>query len=767
MPTSKKPTSRSSRSPGRPNADFFRRRALPPAPTNPASRELTAVIQAVAYTSSDGTFAILRGEDPDGTRVSLKGPLGHVHVGETLACRGEWKHHSEHGWSFQVEHATVTQPHTLVGMVAYLESAVKGIGPIFAKAIVDTLGERTFEAIDEDPNVLFKVRTPSGQKMGAAKIRAIVEAWEEARAIRKVMVFLTSHGVTTGIATKIHKQYGDDALKVLGDDPYRIVEIRGIGFKIADRIARNLNVPLESPQRIQAGIVYVLQDAESSGHCFLHEEELTEVAVEQLMLERDTAVREQLESLIRERKVIVESSESGNRLYLPELFFVERRLAKHMRELLATQPAVDIVVPERPTSGDFIPNDGQWQAIEHALRRRVSLITGLPGTGKTTLVKLLLSVIDAQPDMVLGPATVRYVLASPTGKAARRLTEASGVDAQTIHRLLQWAPGEGGFQHDEENPLDARFVIIDETSMVDLRLADALVRAIGPSTHLVLVGDADQLPPVGAGKVFEDLIASREVPSVRLTEIFRQAARSMIVRNAHRIVHGDKPFKNAKAAAEELPDTSVEDLDDDFFFVGRDEPDQVAATIVEFAARRIPATYGLDPIRDVMVLAPMKKGPCGLEELNRQLQHALNPTGPRIGVRDLRVGDRIIQTRNDYDIEVMNGEVGVLAAHDTDDATVTLDFGDRVRTVAISDLDTFMLAYAISVHRSQGSQAPAVVCAVATSHWIMLTRSLVNTAITRAQKLCVCVGQQRAMTHAVRTLDTRTRNTALAERIRR
>ncbi len=762
------PSTRRSRKPSsRPNAEFFRRRALPPKPSDPATRSLTAVIQTVAYTSDDGAFAILRGADPDGNRVSLKGPLGHVHVGETLDCSGEWKHHQEHGWSFQVEHATITQPHTLAGMVAYLESAVRGIGPVFAQAIVDTLGERTFELIDDDPNVLFKVRTPGGQKMGAAKIRAIVEAWEEARAVRKVMVFLTSHGVTTGIASKIYRHYGDDALKVLSDDPYRIVEIRGIGFKIADRIARNLNVPLESPQRIQAGIVYVLQEAEGSGHCFLREDELTEMAVEQLMLERDTAVREQLEGLIRDRRVIVEPAETGNRLFLPELFFIERRLAKHMRELLATNAAIDLTVPDRPTSGSFVPNDGQWQAIEHALTRRVSLITGLPGTGKTTLVKLLLEVIDAQRGLKMSGATARYVLASPTGKAARRLTEATGVEAQTIHRLLQWAPGEGGFQHDEDSPLDARFVIIDETSMVDMRLADALVRAIGPSTHLVLVGDADQLPPVGAGKVFEDLIASGEVPSVRLTEIFRQAARSMIVRNAHRIVHGEAPFRNAREAAETLDGTSLDDLDDDFFFVHRDEPEQVASTIVEFAARRIPTTYGLDPIRDVLVLAPMKKGPCGLEELNRQLQQALNPRGRRVGMRDLRVGDRIIQTRNDYDIEVMNGEVGVLSEHDDDEGTVTLDFGDRIRTVTVSDLDTFMLAYAISVHRSQGSQAPAVICTVATSHWIMLTRSLVNTAITRAQKLCVCVGQSRAMSHAVRTLDTRTRNTALAERISR
>lgn len=361
--------------------------------------------------------------------------------------------------------------------------------------------------------------------------------------------------------------------------------------------------------------------------------------------------------------------------------------------------------------------------------------------------------------------THAFLLASPTGKAARRLAEATGREAQTIHRLLQWAPSDGGFLHDEDNPVDARFVVVDETSMVDLRLADALVRAIGPSTHLILVGDADQLPPVGAGKVFDDLIGSGQVPGVKLSEIFRQAARSMIVRNAHRIVAGEAPWRNANDAAAALNIEAAE-LDDDYFFVHREDPEDVARTIVDFAARRIPAKYGLDPMRDVLVLAPMKKGPCGLEALNDKLQWTLNREGRKVGVKNLRVGDRVIQTRNDYELEVMNGEVGVLVSYDSDEGTVEIDFSDdRSKSVSLSQLATFMLAYAISVHRSQGSQAPAVVCAVATSHWIMLTRSLVNTAITRAQRLCVCVGQTKAMNQAVRKVDAKARNAALAERI--
>jgi exodeoxyribonuclease V alpha subunit len=770
---------------GKPDAEFFRRRSLPSAPADELATQVTATVDAVVFSNAEGSFSILRATDERNEKVVLKGALAHVHVGEHLSCRGRWQQHAEHGWSFQVDHAEASQPHTLVGMVAYLESSVHGIGPIWAKAIVDTLGEDTFDLIDADPQVLFKVRTPSGRKMGAKQIREIIAKWEDARAVRRVMLFLTSHGVTTGIASKIHRQYGDTALERLTEDPYCMVEIRGIGFKIADRIARNMNVPLESPRRIQAGIVYCLQEAEGQGHCFLRDSELAAMVREHLFFDGldgayedapdpsdseqaarlDTIVEAQLGDLVRERKLVMDVTDEGRRYYLPELFWTEQRLAKHVRELLGTLPAVDVDVPERPTAGDFVPNDGQWQAITNALGSRISLITGLPGTGKTTLVKLLLQVIE-ESDLRIDGEQERYLLASPTGKAARRLQEATGAKAQTIHRLLQWAPSEGGFLHDEGNPLTARFIIVDETSMVDLKLADALLRAIGPTSHLVLVGDADQLPPVGAGKVFDDLIASGCVPSVRLTEIFRQAARSMIVRNAHRIVAGEPPFRNRSEASVELG-VDPEELDDDFFFVHREEPDDVARAIVEFASERIPKKYGLDPMRDVLVLAPMKKGPCGLEVLNSKLQWRLNKDGRKLGVKDLRVGDRVIQTRNNYDLDVMNGEVGALRDWDPETGLATIEFfsDDRIVEVPRSQLDSFLLAYAISVHRSQGSQAPAVICAVATSHWIMLTRSLVNTAVTRAQQLCVCVGQTKAIRHAVRTVDSRTRNAALAERV--
>ncbi|MCW2920969.1 MAG: ATP-dependent RecD-like helicase [Thermoleophilia bacterium] len=766
---------------GASDPEFYRKRALPPAPADETATTIAATIDAVVYANAEGTFSILRAIDEHDNKVVLKGGLAHVHVGEHLTCTGKWQQHTEHGWSFMVDHAEASQPHTTIGMIAYLESCVHGIGPIWAKAIVETLGTEVFTLIDADPQVLFNVRTPSGRKMSAKQIREIISEWENSRAVRRVMHFLTSHGVTTGIATKIHKQYGDTALERMQENPYCIVEIRGIGFKIADRIARNLNVPLESPARIRAGIRFCLEEGEGDGHCFLTDEELARSIEKHLFVDPldatyvdsrpdetiklDVIIANQLEELVRDNQIVMDVTDDGRRYYLRELYWIEQRLARHVRDLLSTLPAVDVELPTRPTSGDFVPNDGQWQAIENALTSRISIITGLPGTGKTTLVKLLLQVID-EADLRLDGEQERYLLASPTGKAARRLQEATGASAQTIHRLLQWAPSEGGFLHDEGNPLTARFVIVDETSMVDLKLADALFRAIGPTTHLVLVGDADQLPPVGAGKVFDDLIESGCVPSVRLTEIFRQAARSMIVRNAHRIVNGEKPFRNRSDGSVELG-VDPEELDDDFFFVHRDEAEDVARTVVEFAAERIPKKYGLDPMRDVLVLAPMKKGPCGLEVLNSKLQWKLNRDGQKLNIKDLRVGDRVIQTRNNYDLEVMNGEVGVLRAWDAEDGIATIDISGDERTVEVprNQLDSFMLAYAISVHRSQGSQAPAVICVVARSHWNMLTRSLVNTAVTRAQKLCVCVGQHAALGHAVKTVDSRTRNAALAERV--
>lgn len=755
--------------------DAWKQRVRAPKPADTTATSISATLETCVFANTDNGFAIMRATADDGAPVTLKGSIAHVNVGEHVTCTGAWLESKEHGWSFQVEVVESTLPSTEVGIAKYLASNVPRIGEEWAKAIAASLGDRAFERIQQDPTCLAEV-TRSGakqSKLSSAQKKSLVEHMKAHGQDVLVVQKLARFGIHGKLQEKVRKHFGYDLGDVLDNFPYRLVEVRGVGFRTADELALANGMPRRSPERIQAGIVYCLQDAEGSGHCFLWEDQLEcevrknlfpDHPLEEPAPELDELVDAQLAELLGTRKLMRDAREGRVRWWLPELYYTELRLAGHVRELLATKPMVDVDLPERPVDGDFIPNDGQWQAIENALGSRLSLITGLPGTGKTTLVKLLLEIIDGL-DLRLDDGQVAYVLASPTGKAARRLHEATGANARTIHRLLEWAPGEGGFQRDEENPLAARFVIVDETSMVDLRLADSLLRAIGPATHLVLVGDADQLPPVGAGKVFDDLIEAGVVPSVRLTEIFRQAARSMIVRNAHRIVGGERPYKNRSEASVVLGEP-VEDLDDDFFFVHREEAEDVARTIVEFAAERIPKRYGLDPMRDVLVLAPMKKGPCGLDVLNSQLQWRLNRDGRKIGIRDMRVGDRVIQTRNNYDLEVMNGEVGVLADWDAEEGIATIDFGDdRSVEVPAAQLATFMLAYAISVHRSQGSQAPAVICAVAMSHYIMLSRSLVNTAVTRAQRMCVCVGQMQAMGKAVKTVDSRTRNAALAERV--
>lgn len=773
MSASEKHTSRNSYA-RRGGAKPWQKKFKSPAPADKSAKSVAATVENIVFANTDNGFAILRATADDDSSLTIKGTLAHINVGEHVVCNGAWQESKDHGWSFNVSDVEAALPSSANQVARYLANNVPRIGDEWAKAIVAALGDGALLQIQGDPSCLDGVRRDESKqsKLSVAQKRSLVKHMAERGQELVLDQKLARFGIHGKLAEKVRMHFEYELHDVLNFQPYRLVEVRGVGFRTADELALANGMPKDSPERLQAGIIYCLQDAEGSGHCFLWDDELRQKIRANLFpnpeddveFSLDELVNPQLSLLLSTRKIVRDAKDDRERWWLPEFYYTELRLARNVRELLLTKPMIDVDAPERPETGDFVPNDGQWEAINNALSSRISLITGLPGTGKTTLVKLLLKVID-DLHLKLDSGQVSYVLASPTGKAARRLHEATNVEAKTIHRLLEWAPGDSGFQRDESNPLQARFVIVDETSMVDLRLADSLLRAIGPATHLVLVGDADQLPPVGAGKVFDDLIESGEVPSVRLTQIFRQAARSMIVRNAHRIVGGQRPFKNRSEASVELGEP-IEELDDDFFFVHRAEADEVAKTVVEFAAERIPRKYGLDAMRDVLVLAPMKKGPCGLEELNRQLQRRLNPDGAKVGVRDLRIGDRIIQTRNNYDLEVMNGEVGVLSEWDTDEGIAVVDFGDdRSVQVPAAQLGTFMLAYAISVHRSQGSQAPAVICVIAMSHYIMLSRSLVNTAVTRAQKMCVCVGQMQAMAKAVKTVDSSTRNAALAERV--
>lgn len=747
-------------------------RTRPAAPADPTARRLVVTLDGDApfWLSDDESYAMWRARDEDGGQVVVRGALGRCAAGEMLSCEGRWQEHRQHGWSFQVSAYQSALPTTTDGIERWLQTRVHGVGPTFARAITTRFGVKAFEAIDADPSVLFDLTTAKGAKMPRAQVEGVVAAWGEAKHLRQVESFLFAHGITASLADKLFRRFGEDVVEVLRTDPYQATQIRGVGFRIADQIAQNLGIAPNDPKRVRASIDYVLEEAESDGHVFLSLEQFHHRTVDALKISDPALVAEQAREAAGAGDIVVEQDDTvSQRVYRRRTWETERRLARYVRQLLDS-PAVPLlqrltrpVLPEGMSEQDaraahlYVPTDDQWAAVEMASSARLSLLTGGPGVGKTASQDMTLHAAVAEGKQVL--------LCAPTGKAARRLTEVTGQPATTIHRMLAWSPMYGEFEHGPDNPLEADLVICDEASMLSLDLAEALVGAIGPRTHLLLVGDPDQLPPVGCGKVLADLIESAEVPRTHLNEIFRQAAGSMIITNAHRINHGQIPYLRQEEA---VTDTGRADMLRDFFWVGRDSPEKTAALAVEFAAERIPNTFGMDPAQEIMVLAPMRKGACGLEVLNTALQAKLNPAGRPIGVKNIRVGDRIIQNQNDYTHgrEIMNGELAIVDRFDPNngDVTMTLDDG-RQLVIPAADMDTFTLAWAISVHKFQGSQHRAIVFCVSAAHYTMLTRSLIYTAVTRAQQLCVVVGERKALQMSVQRVDARRRNSSLVLRI--
>lgn len=746
-----------------------RREKDPPEDPNARRLVVTVVGDIPFWISSDESHAMWNASDDAGRNYVIQGALSRLAGGEMLNCEGRWKNHATHGWSFHVDAYVSALPQSVEGIQRWLETRVVGIGPTFAKAITDQFGEKAFETIDANPEVLYDLKSAKGTSISRKQVEKVIQIWDEAKYLRQVETFLFSHGITAKLADKLYRRFGDEVIEVLSEDPYRITQVKGVGFKIADGIALKAGVGADDPQRIRASIGYVLEEAESDGHVFLGLEQFHHRAVDALGISDPAAVSREAQELAKERSLVVESDDVfQQRVYRRKMWSLEVDLARIVRTLL--EPATNKLLTnlERPVLPEgmsedearaahiYVPTDEQWSAVEMVANNRLSLLTGGPGVGKT-----------ASQDMILHAATKagkKVLLAAPTGKAARRMTEITGVQAKTIHRLLEWSPMNGGFQRNSDDPLEADLVICDEASMLSLDLADALISAIGPSTHLLLVGDPDQLPPIGAGKVLSDLLECANVPRTHLSRIFRQAAGSMIITNAHRINHGQIPFlRHAQAEAE-----GGREMLKDFFWVGREKPEQTAALAVEFAAERIPRTFNMDPARDIMVLAPMRKGACGLEVLNEALQGKLNPSGAPIGVKNIRVGDRVIQNQNDYTHgrEIMNGELGIVCGFDKSSGLAKLEMDDdRLIEIPTSDMDTFTLAWAISIHKFQGSQQRAIVCALSTAHYNMLSRSLLYTAVTRAQQLCVVVGEKKALQMSVAKVDSRRRNSTLALRI--
>lgn len=723
------------------------------------------VLERITYANEDNGYTVARVDTGrgGGDLLTVVGALLGAQPGESLRMEGRWGSHPQYGKQFTVENYRTVLPATVQGIRRYLGSGlIKGIGPRIAERIVDHFGVDTLDVIEEDPARLVEV-----PGLGPKRTKLIGAAWEEQKAIKEVMLFLQGVGVSTSIAVRIYKSYGDASISVVKNEPYRLAaDVWGIGFLTADRIARSVGIPHDSPERVKAGLQYALSRSSDQGNCFLPEQQLITEAVKLLQVDTGLVI-DCLDELVKEEGVVRETvpgpagEEAVQGIYLVPFHRAEVSLAAQLLRLLRTErdrmPAFQDVDWDRAlswlggrTGAELAPE--QEQAVRLALTEKVAVLTGGPGCGKSFTVRSIVELARAK--------RAKVVMAAPTGRAAKRLAELTGAEASTVHRLLELKPG-GDAAYDRDRPLDADLVVVDEASMLDLLLANKLAKAVPPGAHLLLVGDVDQLPSVGAGEVLRDLLAEGgPVPAVRLTRIFRQARQSGVVTNAHRINSGVQPLTQGLA---------------DFFLFAEDDTEAAGRLTVDVAARRVPARFGLDPRRDVQVLAPMHRGPAGAGVLNGLLQEAVTPGRPglpekRFGGRTFRVGDKVTQIRNNYEKGsngVFNGTVGVVTALDADEQRLTvLTDEDEEVPYDFDELDELTHAYAVTIHRSQGSEYPAVVIPVTTGAWMMLQRNLLYTAVTRAKKLVVLVGSRKALGQAVRTVSAGRRCTALDHRLR-
>lgn len=713
--------------------------------------EMEGTVERVTFHSEESGFCVLRVK-VKGVRTleTVIGSTPNVVPGETIQAKGAWIEDRDHGRQFKSETLETTPPNSLEGIEKFLGSGlVKGIGPVYAKKLVDKFGEEIFEIIDNRSALLEKV-----EGIGAKRRLLIKNSWQEARGIRAIMSFLMQHKVSTARAFRIFKTYGDEAIKVVEENPYRLAQdIRGIGFQSADQIASSLGIAHDSDVRARAGVEYALGEFTQQGHCACPRIDLVAKAVSILGID-ETIIEKAIDFGVLEARLAIEvDPEHGELVYLMTLYNAEVQLASRLRTLReGKHPCPDFNIETALTwvqdSIGIELAENQARAVATAVRSKVMVITGGPGVGKTTIINAIIKILSAKK--------LKLLLCAPTGRAAKRMTEATGHEAKTIHRLLNYEPAEGGFKHDENTPLEGDVVIVDEASMLDLPLAWSLSRAVPPHGSLILVGDVDQLPSVGPGSVLNDLIESDAFPVARLNEVFRQAAQSAIVTNAHRIHAG------------QYPETGTPEKPSDFYIVEAEDAGEAAERLVGLVRKALPEKFGLDPFDDIQVLTPMQRGQLGAQNLNAMMQQSLNPSKERLERFGFTfaVGDKVMQTSNNYDKEVFNGDIGRVQKLDQVERELVVVYGEKRVSYDFNELDELLPSYAITIHKSQGSEYPCVVIPVHTQHYMMLQRNLIYTAITRGKKLVVLVGSKKAIFMAIKNSDAGQRFTTLERRLK-
>jgi exodeoxyribonuclease V alpha subunit len=730
---------------------------LPLQAENSPHQILTGSVERVTFHNEQNGWTVMRllvsgYAEP----VTVTGSFSTISPGESLRLNGWWTTHPQYGDQFKATEYQVLRPATIAGIQKYLGSGlIKGIGPVTARRIVDHFGDETLDIIENDILRLSEVRGIS-----AKRITLIQKTWQEQRAIKDVMIFLQAHQVATHFAVKIYKQYGNYSIPVVEQTPYRLAaEVYGIGFRTADQIARNLGVRPDSEERLRAGLQYVLGEATEQGHCYLPRRELLREATQTLTVEDPLLLTAALEHLLNEGRLKIESNidPSDDAIYLPALWQSERSIARRLKKLLNSSVHVDAQrisdwLARFTQTKNIELSEEQQFAVRLAVQSRVMVLTGGPGTGKTTTTRTIVALFQAMKKHVL--------LASPTGRAAQRLSEVTGENAITVHRLLEFDPSKMSFKRDDVNPLEADVIIVDEASMLDVPLANSLIKAVAANSQLILVGDVDQLPSVGPGALLRDLIDSEVIPVARLTQVFRQAAESLIVQNAHRLNRGEFPqlIKPGEEAS-------------DCYFIAADEPEEINRLLLNAVTRSLPKRFGYDALSDIQVLAPMNRGQIGAHNLNTLLQENLNPPGERKpehvrGGRILRVGDKVLQRVNNYRLEVFNGDMGRIEWIDLEDQMIAVRFGDRLVSYDYADLLELGHGFAISTHKSQGSEYPAVVIPLHMQHFMMLSRNLLYTALTRAKKTAVLIGTTKAIGAAMNNLEAVHRFTGLVRELK-